>query len=616
MSDRPANRDDGLRPRGDGRRQRPMAHAGRRGSRRRGRIALVTVLAALIVLVVVGGLAAWKLYQDANEVRADLEMARAEITTAQSAVGAGDTAQLAAAVDAAVASADRAVSGTKGALWSIGEALPEFGENFRAVRVIAESVQSISVEVGKPAAALVTDLSLAVDPATDAFDVSAIREARDLTTTARATLDRVAADLHQLDSGATIEPVASAIDEFSSLLASARSSLPPMEAGIAAASMVLGVDGPRTIDLAFMNSAEASGLGGGPSAQILVTADQGRVSFGHQPASTDFENGRDLGLPVEDSVRQLYDTILTDNINASTSRPDLPYSATILDAWWQRDMGAKLDGIVLTDPMALAAILSVTGPVVLPDGTQLDSTNAVPVLLNQAYAMYPEPAEQDAFFKAAALTVFDRLLSGGFEARPMIDVLVSAASNGHLMIWSADPTVQASLDGTRVQGTLPTDNGDSSIVGIYFRDRSSSKGDFYLHTDATVTTDTCIPDAPTYTVDVNLRFELPEGGDIPDIAYSQLYDFWRTEVFLYGPVGASTANATIPAPALNGAVGPLVDDLGRPVAKFTIDSDNGQQATVSATFAGTPGEAHGPTEARTTPMINPTTVTMAEASCD
>ncbi|MDR6904798.1 hypothetical protein J2X63_000484 [Agromyces sp. 3263] len=573
---------------------------------------MIAVAAVVLALAVVGGLAGRKLFDDVDHVRAELESARSDLAAGQAALQADDDAALLASVGAAAAAADRAVSETGDPLWKFGESVPLLGENLHAVRVLAESAQTLTTEVAAPAASLVAEFDLVADPVTGAYDVSVIREARKLSATAQAVLDEVAANLHELDTEATADPVTDAVDEFSSLLDSARATLPSVQPGLAVASMMLGVDAPKTIDLAFMNSAEASGLGGGPSAQILVSADQGRISILQQPASTDFRNTVDLAIPVDESVRQLYDSILTDNINASTSRPDLPYSAGIIDAWWQRDMGAKLDGIVLADPMALAAILAVTGPVTLPDGTTLDATNAVPILLNEAYSRYPEPEAQDAFFKAAAASVFQRLLEGGFELRPMFDAIAGAVDGGHLMLWSADPAVQSALDGSRLQGTLPTGNAEATVLGVYFRDRSSSKGDFYLHTDATVTTNSCDPQAPTYTVDVSLRRDVP--ADAPEIAYSQLYDFWRTEVFVYGPVGGSAASTAVTAPALDTVVDPTVADLGRPVVKFTVDADNGQEAAVSATFVGVPG-TYGPTELRTTPMINATTVTMVEADC-
>ena len=115
---------------------------------------------------------------------------------------------------------------------------------------------------------------------------------------------------------------------------------------------------------------------------------------------------------------------------------------------------------------------------------------------------------------------------------------------------------------------------------------------------------------------MKLNFDIP--GDIadslPPYIDSGLYDFYRTEVFLYGPVGASTSSIEVPEPGLNTVTGPSVTDLDRPAEKFTVDMVNGQTAVVRATFAGVPGE-YGPTEVRTTPMIKPTKVEMVEATC-
>ena len=70
----------------------------------------------------------------------------------------------------------------------------------------------------------------------------------------------------------------------------------------------------------------------------------------------------------------------------------------------------------------------------------------------------------------------------------------------------------------------------------------------------------------------------------------------------------------VPEPGLETTTGPSVTDLNRPAEKFTVDMRDGQTALVRATFAGAPGD-YGPTEVRTTPMINSTAVTMNEAPC-
>jgi len=270
---------------------------------------------------------------------------------------------------------------------------------------------------------------------------------------------------------------------------------------------------------------------------------------------------------------------------------------------------------VSIDPLALSRLLQVTGPVTMPDGEQLTSDNVVSKLLNEAYFRFPEGgAENDAYFAAAASAIFQRIMSVDYDIFEMSKAVIDVANRGSLMMWSADPATQELFDDTRLQGVLPKTNEGATVVGAYFRDRSSSKIDYYLHTETVVTTNSCTPDAPTYTVEVRLRFDIPSKIELPDYVDSGLYNFYRTEVFLYGPVGAATTAVEVPEPGLATTTGPSVTDLGRPAEKFTTDLRNGQTALVRATFTGTPGE-YGPTEVRTTPMINTTKVTMNEATC-
>ena len=368
--------------------------------------------------------------------------------------------------------------------------------------------------------------------------------------------------------------------------------------------------------LAFLNNAEAAALGGGPAAQSLLRVDNGSVDVAQQVSSVDFADR--TPLPVCRSTTapcSSTTSIFLTEPNAATSRPDFPTAAQIITADWQRTIRRHARRRRVRRPARARAPAEVTGPVTLPDGEELNSGNVTSKLLNEAYFRYPQGgAESDAYFAAASSAVFERVLSADYDVWEMARAVIDAANRGSLMMWSADPATQSLFDGTRLQGTLPDGNEGATVVGVYFRDRSVSKIDYYLHTEAVVTTNACTPDAPTYTVEVRLRFDIPADLELPQYIDSTFYDFYRTEVFLYGPVGAATTAVEVPEAGLATTTGPSVVDLGRPAEKFTVDLQNGQTALVRATFAGAPGE-YGPTEVRTTPMINATAVTMNDAPC-
>jgi hypothetical protein len=580
------------------------------------RIVHAIVWPVLALLLIGGGIAAWTLFNDAMSVRADLEDARDAVAEFQAAATTQPPAldQLQPAAERLATSAERAVEPTSQPLWRVGEAVPVIGENFRAVRMIAEGVDEISTEIVNPAVGLLGSFGLRRDEATGGFDLSPLREAADIAATAGRVVTGLHEEVRAINTDATIGQVTTAVDQFDGMLGTAEEAIPQLSGALAGVGALLGADGPKNVVLAFLNNAETAALGGGPAAMTLLQVDNGTVNVERQVSSADFPSRQPVGVPVDDSANQLYNDIFLGHPNASTSRPDFPTAAQIIVADWQRDQGVTPDVVVSLDPLGLARLLQVTGPVTLPDGEQLTSDNVVTKLLNEAYFRYPDSIESDAYFAAAASAIFDRIMAADYDIWAMADAVVDAANGGSLMMWSADPATQALFDGTRLQGVLPKANDAATVLGVYFRDRSSSKIDYYLHTEATVTTNTCTPDAPTYTVEVRLRFDIPDDIDLPAYIDSGLYDFYRTEVFLYGPVGAATAGVEVPEPGLETATGPSVVDLGRPAEKFTVDLENGETALVRATFAGAPGQ-HGPTEVRTTPMIHATAVTVAEASC-
>ncbi|MBT2518476.1 DUF4012 domain-containing protein [Streptomyces sp. ISL-90] len=553
---------------------------------------------------------------EAFAVRDDLQDAQAGAARLQVAAAERDTESLPRLADDLEESTARAVEHTESPLWRAGESVPVLGENLRAVRIVAESVDGFSRQVVSPAVEFVSSFTLIRDPATGVFDTAPISAARDILDTAKRNVSDASTALAGVNTELTLVPVGEAVAQYEDMLGEMTDLLDQAGAGVAGLSALLGVDGPATIVLAFLNNAELAALGGGPAAQTLLSVDNGSVTVVEHVTSYDFPQGVPADVAVDESARLLYDDILTAHINGAFSRPDLPTAAAILGAQWQRIRGIRPDGIISLDPIALAMILEVTGPVTVSSGEVLDSGNAVSLLLNQAYFLYDGRTEADDFFQRAADAVFTRVMAADYDLWAMADALSRAAEYGSLMVWSSDPETDALTAGTRLQGTLPTSNDPETVLGVYFRDRSSSKADFYLHAETVVTTNTCDAAAPGYTVETRIWFDFPPGIELPVFVEGELYDFNRTEVFAYGPVGGSVVEAAVLEAGTATATGPIVDDLGRPAVKFTIDLVRGQAGVVRATFAGVPGEkAYGPTIVRSTPMINPMTVTLQDAPC-
>ena len=123
--------------------------------RRRRRIAHAIVWPVVALVLIGGGFAAWTLYDSAMSVRGDLEEARNAVGAFQQSRTDRQLDQLQPIADQLSASAGRAVAPTTQPLWRAAQYVPFVGENFRAVRVIAEGIDEVSTEIVDPAVGLV-----------------------------------------------------------------------------------------------------------------------------------------------------------------------------------------------------------------------------------------------------------------------------------------------------------------------------------------------------------------------------------------------------------------------------------------------------------------------------
>lgn len=397
-----------------------------------------------------------------------------------------------------------------------------------------------------------------------------------------------------------VADVVDALDDVQPLL----SVLPPL----------LGADRQRNYLLVFQNNAEVLPLGGSAASQSLISVDNGDVTIAAQADSTKFRNGTAVDLAVDPSAAALYGRYLVDHVNTAVTRPDFPTAARILRAFWQRDIDpSPVDAVISIDPLALSRILRATGPIQV-GGVDIDADNAVRILLSDSYVWWdpskgPEQQEaSDGFFAAVARTVFERVASGSFDIQTMIGAVRGAIDHGSIMVWSDDAELSPWIDGARVAGTLPTDNVDATVVGVFFRDSSSSKIDYYMDSTVGVAA-ACGEGGGTFAVDVRLHLDLTteQAEALPNyVAFSRsLQTGFHTQVIVYGPPGTTVAGATFGAREAQ-VISTETDDLGRPVAIVETVLNPGEEATVHVSFTG--AGTFGPLDTRVTPMIRPTEV--------
>ncbi|ALJ19107.1 DUF4012 domain-containing protein [Microbacterium sp. No. 7] len=574
----------------------------------------VTIVVLLIAGAVVAAVAGKALLDRAYAARDALEEAIPLASVAKQQILDGDTAGAQATAERLASLTATARAQTGGRLWSYAEALPIAGTNLTAVRTVAAVVDDLVTDAVTPA----TGLSIAsLAPVDGRIDTAALAAASDIVDRAADAVVHARAEIDGVDRDGLIDQVSGGLTRLDDAIADLEPLIEPAQQVLAVLPGVLGADAPRNYLVMVQNNAESRGTGGNPAALVVINADDGAISIAEQASSQDFENGRPWTVTdLDPETEALYGDKVGRYMQDVTMTPDFAESARIMRAFWDESFGTPIDAAVSIDPVALSYILRATGPVTLETGEQLTADNVVPLLLNEVYFRFDEPEMQDAYFAMAAKGVFDALTSVS-DVKTFVTEISRAVDEGRIMYVPASEAEAALIAGSRLDGRLPADNVERTMVGVYVNDNTASKLDYYLDVAAGVATDVCQAEGlPTFTVNAQLtstvRADEVEG--LPEYVSSGRFfpkgDI-STFLVLYGPVGGTFERVTVDGEPVEGVA---VAHLGRPAVKVEVLNTPESTRTVQAVFTGTDGE-YGPVELWHTPMARATPVTIDAPGC-
>lgn len=187
---------------------------------------------------------------------------------------------------------------------------------------------------------------------------------------------------------------------------------------------------------------------------------------------------------------------------------------------WEASGGGPVDGVLLVDPVVLAALLRASGPVEV-DGTTFDAGNAVDQLLYQQYVDFglDQDARRDRLGRVAGAAV-DALDQGGWDVAALASDLADAAAERHVLAWSRYPDQQAAWEAAGVAGDL---EDDGLFLGMY--NVSGTKSDPFIDVAADI-----VVEGEDVTATVTVTNGIPDGEPqyvagpaSPDRVYGQ-YD--------------------------------------------------------------------------------------------
>ncbi|MFV9424483.1 DUF4012 domain-containing protein [Microbacterium sp. S1037] len=468
---------------------------------------------------------------------------------------------------------------TSDPVWSWAEPLPWIGPQLRALAVSSAALDTAVSEGLGPLSSAASGLSTDVlRPREGAFDTTVIASLEPEADAAATHLRAAADELSRIDTAPLLGPLRDGVTRARELVDGAASASDALHRATLLLPRMLGTDGQRSYLVLFQNNAEWRSLGGIVGAVAQVDTQDGRFALVDQASTSDFPVEAEPVVDLPGEVQDLFDTRPARYIQNVTQVPDFTLGAPIAREMWKRLRGRTVDGVITLDPVTLGYVLKATGPVTLPTGDHLTPDNAVPLLLQEVYQRYPDPARQDEFFRAATAAVFSALAEGRADPELLLAALMRAGSEGRLMLWSADADEQAILDGTTLQGTLPDDGTDRSTFGVYLNDGTGSKMDSYLRPSVDVAW--CGQDSAV--LGVTLRNDAPDPASLPS---------YVTGGGEYGvPVGEALTGVYVVLPAEGRLEGyaSTTDGIppgfaggtleGRPVLKWSVQLAPGEQA--------------------------------------
>ncbi|CAB4862699.1 unannotated protein [freshwater metagenome] len=255
---------------------------------------------------------------------------------------------------------------------------------------------------------------------------------------------------------------------------------------------MLGIDGPRRYFIAFTSSAEARGQTGLMGNWAEVTITKGRLKLTARGRTgeliTDLEKRGGASLVASDEYFARYGQfgagsqggkVIPKYWSNITMSPDMPAVGSAMAQLYEQATGRAVDGVFIIDPAGIAALLDLTGDVVVPSlGVTLSSTTAEQFLLLDQYTR-PE-SEREDILEAVTRATVDQVLSAQLPSPQVLAAdLGRAATQGHLSAWAVRPSEQQLFEHVGIDAALPSPSGHDGLA-VVNDNASANKIDSFL----------------------------------------------------------------------------------------------------------------------------------------
>ncbi|MFI7706000.1 DUF4012 domain-containing protein [Nonomuraea sp. NPDC049480] len=400
---------------------------------------------------------------------------------------------------------------TSGPDWSLIAHTPVVGAGATTVRGLAEAADELAgvlVDLQRTGAGLITTEGLSMDSLGTLLArlESAAPLVRDAADRIELTRSRLAATPAHTGVDQIDEARATAlreVDRLSGWLDVAEDAAPLLP-------RMLGHHGPRRYFLAFQTNAEARGTGGLVGAFGILKAGHGGIGIKRLSPNNDLESGSARVTDHGPAFLARYGPSAVSLLSNSNLSPHFPYAATTWTELWRRQTGQRLDGAIATDPIGLAYILKLIGPVNLPSGETVTAENVVDLTERAAYERYPDPLERKRFLITVASAVSETMTRAHLDSAALLSTLSQLMAERRLQIWSRRDAEQQRLAATPFGGVLPEKPGP--FAGLVINNSAGTKLDYYLDRSLEYELGPCRSDGQRVS-----RVRIRLGNDVPGV---------------------------------------------------------------------------------------------------
>lgn len=460
---------------------------------------------ALLGLVVVG----WLVVSAATLVsaRRDAQAGLDRLREARESLGATELVRATALEPVELARADFERAHDQTGSWFLAplEFLPVVGRQIRSIDALAGSAVE-ATDVGAETMRASSDAVESQEPG----GPGRVRLVEQLGSIAAASNAR----LRQVDLGpsnALLGPLADARNEFSAELGRLTSALGDL--GAASDGLAPLLEGPsRYLVFAANNAEMRAGSGMFLSAGVL-DFNRGSFSLGEMIPTGDLTLPPGAVPVTGDFAARWGWTHPNEEWRNLAMTPRFDASAELALRMWESRTGEQLDGVLAIDPVAVQALLAVTGPVDVDGGAVSADTVLNEVYLNQYLALTGDDTTQAARRErlgAIARATVAALDAGSWDTVTLIEAFRSAGSGRHILAWSGDETQERGWEGMGIGGEL----GPESVL-LAVLNRGGNKLDQFVGVSARLELEAGRSDSDPTAVTIRATLRNATPPDLP-----------------------------------------------------------------------------------------------------